>query len=72
MTPALSPAALSASAAHAALVAPAPLHGGAAAPASTPVPHWSVLLVAVIGLWVAIAAGVLACDRVLARLGATE
>lgn len=59
-------------AASPAFVALAPLHGGAAAPASMPIPHWSVLLVAVLGLWVAIAAGVLACDRVLARLGVTE
>ena len=70
MTPVLAPASLSAFVAPAALAAPAPLHGGAAAPASTPIPHWSVLLVAVLGLWVAIAAGVLVCDRLLARVGA--
>ena len=70
MTPVLAPTALSVAASLAALVAPAPLHGGAAAPASTPIPHWSVLLVAVLGLWVAIAAGVLVCDRLLARVGA--
>ncbi|MDS0300376.1 hypothetical protein NDI76_16640 [Halogeometricum sp. S1BR25-6] len=71
MTPVLPLAALSTSVAHAALVAPVPLHGGAGAPASTPIPHWSALLVAVLGLWVVIAAGVLVCDRLLARVGAT-
>ncbi|MDS0295193.1 hypothetical protein [Halogeometricum luteum] len=70
MTAALAPAVLPASVTLSALVVPAPLHGGAAAPASTPIPHWSVLLVAVLGLWVVIAAGVLVCDRLLARAGA--
>lgn len=47
-----------------------PLHGGA--PASTPIPHSLALVVAVLGLWVAIGVGVAAADRLLARLGATE
>ena len=50
----------------------APLHGAAPAPASTPVPHSLVLVAAVLGLWVAIAAGVAVGDRLLAQLGATE
>jgi hypothetical protein len=71
VTAPLAPAVLPASTALSALDALAPLHGGAGAPASTPIPHWSALLVAVLGLWVAIAAGVLVCDRLLARVGAT-
>lgn len=46
----------------------APLHGAAA----TPIPHWLALTVAVLGLWVAVAAAVLVCDGLLARLGAAE
>lgn len=34
----------------------------------TPVPHWVVLLVGVVGLWVVIGGGVLAVERLLARL----
>ena len=30
---------------------------------TTPVPHWLVLIVSVIGLWVAIGGGVLVIDR---------
>lgn len=48
----------------------APLHG--AASASTPIPHSLTLVVAVLGLWAVIAAGVAVGDRLLARLGATE
>lgn len=48
----------------------APLHGGASA--SAPIPHSLALIVAVLGLWVAIGVGVAAADRLLARLGATE
>ncbi|WP_160135095.1 hypothetical protein [Halococcus salsus] len=33
----------------------------------TPVPHWAVLIVGVLGIWVAIAGGVAALDRVLAE-----
>ncbi|PSP71954.1 hypothetical protein BRC80_04340 [Halobacteriales archaeon QH_9_66_26] len=40
-----------------------PLHGGAA---TSPVPGWVVLLVAVPCLWLAIGGGVVALERVLA------
>lgn len=40
------------------------LHGTA----SPPVPHWLVLLVAVLGLWVVIGLGVRVGDRLLERV----
>ncbi|WP_236044880.1 hypothetical protein [Haloarcula nitratireducens] len=43
-----------------------PLHGGSVA---TPVPGWLVLFAAVLGLWTAIAAGVVLGDKLLVRLG---
>jgi hypothetical protein len=36
--------------------------------ATTPVPHWVVLLAGVIGLWVLIGGGVVVVDGLLARL----
>lgn len=42
-----------------------PLHGAA----STPVPHWVVLLVAVPALWLVVAGCVLLADRLLGRYG---
>ena len=47
------------------LISPVPLHGWTA---STPVPHWVVLIVAVLGLWLVIGGGVLVVDRLLSRL----
>ena len=41
-----------------------PLHGVA----SAPVPHWVVLLVAVLGLWLVIGAGIRVADRLLERV----
>ena len=38
-----------------------------AAARPTPVPHWAVLVVGVLGLWIAIAGGVAVLDRVLAE-----
>ncbi|WP_135305877.1 hypothetical protein [Haloarcula amylovorans] len=46
-----------------------PLHIG---PTTTPVPGWLVLFAAVLGLWAAIAAGVVLGDKLLVRLGETE
>ncbi|WP_049998663.1 hypothetical protein [Halococcus sediminicola] len=40
-------------------------HAGAAA---TPVPHWAVLLVGVVGLWVVIGSGVVMIEKLLAWL----
>ena len=40
-------------------------HAGAQ---TTPVPHWAVLLVGVVGLWVVIGGGVIVTERLLARL----
>lgn len=40
-----------------------PLHG-----ASTPVPHWAVLLVVVPSLWLVIGGGAIAVDRLLGHL----
>ena len=34
----------------------------------TPVPHWVVLLVGVVGLWVVICGGVIAVESLLTRL----
>ncbi|SIR66252.1 hypothetical protein SAMN05421858_3205 [Haladaptatus litoreus] len=41
-----------------------PLHGVA----SPPIPHWLVLFVSVLGLWLVIGAGVVMGDRLLERL----
>jgi hypothetical protein len=45
------------------LLPPVVAHAGA----TTPVPHWVVLLVGVAGLWVVIGGGVVVMDRLLAR-----
>jgi len=50
-------------------IPPLPLH---AVSTRTPVPHWVVLLVAVIGLWVVIAGGVMAVDALFDRLSWAE
>lgn len=42
-----------------------PLHGMSS---SEPVPHWVVLFVAVLGLWVVMAGGVLLIDGVFDRI----
>ncbi len=41
-----------------------PLHGVA----STPVPHWLILIVAVLGMWLVIGLGVAVGDRLLERI----
>ncbi|WP_231186660.1 hypothetical protein [Haladaptatus sp. DYF46] len=46
-------------------IRPIPLH---AVSSQTPVPHWVVLIVAVLGLWVVIAGGVMAIDGLFDRL----
>jgi hypothetical protein len=46
-----------------------PLHAGST---QTPVPHWVVLIVAVLGLWVVIAGGVIAIDSLFDRLSWVE
>lgn len=46
-----------------------PLH---AVSSQTPVPHWVVLIAAVLGLWVVIAGGVMAIDGLFDRLSRTE
>ena len=51
------------------VISPIPLHGWTA---STPVPHWVALIVAVLGLWLVIGGGVLVVDRLLSRLLGTK
>jgi hypothetical protein len=46
-----------------------PLH---AVSSPTPVPHWVVLIVVVLGLWVVIAGGVFIIDGLFERLSWTE
>ncbi|WP_248905331.1 hypothetical protein [Halocatena marina] len=46
-----------------------PLHGRVSSP---PVPHWVVLIIAVLGLWLIIGGGVLLVDRLLDRLLSTS
>ena len=50
-------------------IRPVPLH---AVSSPTPVPHWVVLIVAVLGLWVVIAGGVMAIDGLFDRLSWVE
>ncbi|MFH5801225.1 hypothetical protein [Haladaptatus sp. CMAA 1911] len=50
-------------------IRPVPLH---AVSSQTPVPHWVVLIVAVLGVWVVIAAGVVVLDGLFDRLSWTE
>lgn len=51
------------------LLVSVPLHGRGS---SLPLPHWVVLIAAVLGLWLVIGGGVLLVDRLLDRLLSTS